>query len=279
MSLSAPPSQHHSLPPPRPAPPLTLKARLRDEYRHWDEMPVLRLCLLLLPTSLLLAISPLLPLVAYALWLWASHSWDWRDRWVSIWAWAKQGSAIVALVLVFTVLSSTQVWVLPQLTAALQAFWHAHLGGDLSLSPTDLDGFVARTLLLLPLAPALALLYERIDPRTRVQLQRVLTPADLAEPAIASPPGTPRAAPPPPRTKAQAAPASKAKAARPPRKRKREPTQQITIDSFLAQEPTQAASPSPSRQAAEQPVPPSPAPEAPPQPPNARTINWDDVAN
>lgn len=277
MSLTAPPNQHQSLLPPRPAPP-TLKARLKDEWRHWEDMPILRLCLLLLPTSLLLVVSPLLPLVAYTLWLWASHSWDWRDRWTSIWAWAKQGGALVALVLAFAVLSSVQVWVLPQLTAALQAFWHAHLGGDLSLSPSDLDGFVARTLLLLPLAPALALLYERIDPRTRVQLQRVLTPADLAEPTTTSLSWTPGAAPPPPRTKAQAAPPSK-KVAPPPRQRKRKPPQQRTIDSFLAQEPTQAAPSPPSRQAAEQqPAPSSPSPEAPP-PPTTKTINWDDVAN
>src|SRR5215469_8772273 len=187
MSLTAPPDQH----PPQSAP-LTLKARLIREYRHWDEMPALRFCLLLLPSMLLLVISPLLPLAAYALWLWAAHSWDWRDRWTSIWAWAKQGGVFVALVLVFASLSSAQVWVLPQLTAMLQAFWHAHLRGDLSLSPLDLDGLLARALLLLPLAPALALLYEWIDPRTQVRLQRILTPADLVAPASApqsEPPG------------------------------------------------------------------------------------------
>lgn len=272
MSLTAPPNHHQPLPPPWPAPPLTLKARLKDEYRHWDEMPVLRLCLLLLPTILLLATSPLLPLLACTLWLWASRSWDWRDRWTSIWAWAKQGGAIVALVLVFAVLSSAQVGIFPRLSAALQTFWYAHIGGDLSLSPTDLDGFVARTLLLLPLAPALALLYERIDPRTHVQPQRILTPTDLVEPATTiSPPGTSEAAASPsPKTRAQTSPTT-SKAVPPQRKhqRKREPSQQqTTIDSFLTHEPTQAEPGSSSRQTT-----PAPSSEAPPP------INWDDVTN
>jgi hypothetical protein len=215
MSLTAPPSRQ--LPPP-PAP-LTLKGRLIREYRHWEEMPGPRLCVLLLPSILLLVIAPPLPLAAFALWLWAAHAWDWRDRWTSMRAWAKQGGAVVALVLIFAGLSSAQVWVLPQLTATLQVFWHAHLGGDLSLSPTDLDGLVARAFLLLPLAPALALLYEWIDPRTQVRLQRILTPADLVEPTPAPQTEPAEAAAPPTRKKA---PANRsAKAATPPRKRTR----------------------------------------------------------
>jgi hypothetical protein len=278
MSLTAPPSRHL---PPQPAP-LTLKARLMRELRHWEEMPGLRLCLLLLPSILLLAVAPLLPLAAGTLWWWAAHSWDWRDRWTSVRSWAKQGGAFVALVLVFAILSTAQVWVLPQLTATLQAFWHAHLGGDLSLSPTDLDGLVARALLLLPLAPALALLYEWIDPRTQVQLQRILTPADLVEPTPAPQTEPPEAAA-PPRARKKASATPKAKAATSPRKRtrKREQAQQITIESFLAPEPTQAqATPSsPSHQAAQEPVTPSPSPQASPAPPAANPINWDDVAN
>jgi hypothetical protein len=238
-------------------------------------MPILRFCLLVLPTCFLLVVSPLLPFLAYTLWLWAAYSWEWRDRWTSIRAWAKQGGAFVILVLVFAILSSAQVWILPSLAGVLQSVWHAYLGGDLSLSPIDLDGFVARTLLLLPLAPALALLYERIDPRTHVQLQRILTPADLIEPA------TPKATEEPPAMRS-AKPPPKAKAARPPRKRtrKREPAQQVTIDSFLAQKPVQqfpSASPS-HQETSQQPVTLTPTSEV-ELPPAVKPINWDDVAN
>lgn len=276
MSLTAPPSRHL----PQQPEPLTLKARLARKWRHWEEIPLPRFCLLLLSTALLLAITPLLPLAACALWWWAAHSWDWRDRWTSMRSWAKQGGTFVALVLVFAFLSSAQVWILPQLTAALQAFWSAHLRGDLSLVPTDLDGLLARALLLLPLAPALALLYERIDPRTLVQLQRILTPADLVEPTP-PPPAEPvaTAAPPPAaRQKAQAPP--KAKAATPRKRTRTRPgAQQTTIESFLAPDPAQVTPASPSDQAARQPVTPPPkAPDA-PAPPAAQPINWDDVAN
>jgi hypothetical protein len=274
MSLTAPPSRQL---PQQPAP-LTLKARLMREYRHWEEMPGSRLCLLLLPSILLLVIAPLLPLAACALWWWAAHSWDWRDRWTSVRSWAKQGGAVVALVFIFAGLSSAQVWVLPQITATLQVFWHAHLGGDLSFSPTDLDGLRARALLFLPLAPALALLYEWIDPRTQVLLQRILTPADVAEPTPA-PQAEPaqETAPPPARKKAAATP--KAKAATPPRKRTRKRAQQTTIESFLAPDPAQATPSSPSQQATSQPTALSPSSQAQPSPPAAKPINWDDVAN
>lgn len=273
MSLTAPPNRHL----PQQHAPLTLKGRLLREYRHWEEMPGLRFGVLLLHFSLLLVIAPLLLLAACVLWWWAAHSWDWRDRWTSVRSWAKQGGVFVALVLAFAFLSNAHIWVLPQLTATLQAFWHAHLGGDLSLSPTDLDGLVARAFLLLPLAPALALLYEWIDPRTQVRLQRILTPADLVEPTPA--PQTEPAAPPPARKKAS--PPPKAKAAMPPRTRtrKREQAQQITIESFLASDPAQATPPSPSHQATPQPATPSPPPQASPAPPATDPINWDDVAN
>ena len=276
MSLTAPPNRHL----PQQRAPLTLKGRLLREYRHWEEMPGLRFGLLLLHFSLLLVIAPLLPLAACVLWWWAAHSWDWRDRWTSVRSWAKQGGVFVALVLAFAFLSNAHVWVLPQLTAALQAFWQAHLRGDLSLSPTDLDGLLARGLLLLPLAPALALLYEQIDPRTLTQLQRILTPADLVEPTPSPPVEPAEAAAPPPAARKKASASRSAKTV-PPRKRtrKRERAQQTTIESFLAEDAAQATPASPSDQATRQPVTPLPKAQDTPAPPAAQTINWDDVAN
>jgi hypothetical protein len=244
MSMIAPPNQQQ---PSLPSPPEVRSTWLAREWRHWVDMPPLTLCLLVLPSIILLVLDPLLPIAAYALWLWASHSWSWRDRWTSIWAWAKQGGAFVALMLLYAALSSINVWIFPQLTANAQAFWHAHLGGDLSLSPSDLDGLVVRTLLLLPLAPALALCYEWLDPRTRVQLQRILTPADLVEPktdetkASSTVSSKTQATPPSPSASAKAPP----KAATPQRKRARKPPQQITIESFLASDRAQAKSLSP----------------------------------
>lgn len=181
MSLMPEPQPKSKLGPASSLPP-TLGFLLKAEWQHLADMEPVRLCLLLLPSMLLLPISPLLPIAAYALWLWAAHSWAWRDRWTSIWAWAKQGGAFVALVLVIVLLSSARVWILPELTAALQAYWRAHLGGNLSLWPSDPDGLFTRTFLLLPLAPVLALLYEWLDPRTCIQPQRILTPTDLVEP-------------------------------------------------------------------------------------------------
>lgn len=243
-------------------------------------MPLLRFCLLMLPSMLLLYIDPLLPIAAYALQLWASSSFAWRDRWASTWAWTKQGGAFVALLLVIALLSSAHVWIIPDLTAALQAFWHAHLPGDLSLSPIDPYALPARSLLLLPLAPALALVYEWLDPRTRVQHQPILTPADLVEPktetraSTCTAPTAKEAAPPPPQgsAKSQSAP----KAAPPPRKRKSTDSspQQITIEGYLASDKAQTRPPSPPHQAAKQrPVPPTET-----HPPVAKSIDWYDVA-
>jgi hypothetical protein len=276
MSLTSPPSRHL----PQPPAPLTLKARLAREYRHWEEMPILRFCLLVLSGALLLVIAPLLPLAACFLWWWAAHSWDWRDRWTSIRSWAWQGGALVALIVGFAFLSSAQVWILPQLAATLQQVWSAHLGGDLSLAPTDLDGLLARALLLLPLAPALALLYEQIDPRT-LQLQRILTPTDLVKPTPPPPAEPAEAAAPPPAARQKATAPPKTKSATPPRKRtrKRPGAQQTTIESFLASDPVQATPAPPSDQAARQPVTPPPKAQDTPAPPAGQPINWDDVAN
>lgn len=278
MSLSAPPNQPQPPPLPQPAPPLTLKARIVREYRHWADLPAARFGLLVLPICLLVFISPLLPFVAYALWLWASSSWAWRDRWASIGALARRGGAFVALVLLVAVLSSAQVWMFPQLTATLQAFWHTHLPGELSLTPLLEPSLAARTLLLLPLAPALALYFERVDPRTRVQQQRILTARDLA-------PKKPKAKPdasPSAQKAAPQEPTARAKpdAPREPAKQHSEsppPAEQITIDSYLASNADQAqARPAPpSRPPAKERQEPAPKAETPAPSPQ---IDWNDVA-
>src|SRR5450759_2691201 len=141
----------------QPPPPLTLKQRLSREAWHWADLPPHRFAGLLLPIGVLVFIAPPLPVVAYALWLWASSSWAWRDRWASIWAASRRGGVFVGLVLLFAALSSAQVWIFPDLAAMLQAFWRAHLPGELSLMPLFEPSLLARTLLLLPLAPLLAL--------------------------------------------------------------------------------------------------------------------------
>jgi hypothetical protein len=254
MSLMAPLNQHQPSRPPAPE----RRTWLAHEWRHWMNMPPLTFALLFVPGALLLVIAPLLPIAAYVLWLWASHSWAWRDRWTSVWMWAKQGGWLVAFLMVVTVLGVAHAWLVPAFVAAAQAFWRAHLPGDLSLSPLDLHALVARSLLLLPLAPALALCAEWLDPRTCVQPRRILTPADLVRP-------TPRetAAP----TRATASPPPKAQKPRQPKqRRKRPPPQQTTIESVLASDTAQTA----------QSVPPTPATETPP--PAATRINWDDVA-
>src|SRR6266849_8977021 len=135
MSMSTPPNQHQPPPLPQPAPPLTLKARLMREAGHWSELPWRRFVGLLLPICILVFLDPPLPVVAYALWLWASSSWNWRDRWSSIGALARRGGVFVGLELLFAALSSAQVWIFPDLVGALQAFWSAHLPGELSLIP------------------------------------------------------------------------------------------------------------------------------------------------
>jgi len=240
---------------------------LKEEWRHWVDMPPQRLCLLLLSSILRLFRSPLLPIAAYALQLWASHSWAWRDRWASVTSWAKQGSMLVTIVFLVAVLNAAQVWIVPYLTAALQAFWRAHLPGDLSLSPTDPDALLARMLLFLPLVPALAVWYEWLGPRTPVQPQRVLTPADLVEPtkqavpppSSPTPPARPKA---PPKVKAApSAPATKQK-----RQRTSGPPRQMTIESFLSSAPVAP------------PVEKQTEPPAATQPPTAPDIDWDDVA-
>ena len=288
MSLSAPPNQHQP-PLPQPALPLTLKQRLTREYRHWADLPPQRFALLVLPICLLVFVAPPLPFVAYALWLWASSSWAWRDRWASIGALARRGGVFVALVLLFAALSSAQVWILPLLSATLQAFWRAHLPGELSLMPLTEPSVLARTLLLLPLAPALALYFEYIDPRTRVQQQRILTARDLApkNPRARqdASPSAQKAVPQEPAARAQPKPKAKQDAPREeaaqPKESPPPPPEQITIDSYLASDTDQAqarpAPPSrPPAQKRQEPAPKAETPASTPAPPPQ--IDWNDVA-
>lgn len=290
MSLSAPPNQPQPPPLPQPAPPLTLKARLMREAHHWANLSWLRFALLALPIGMSVFMTPLLLITAYALWVWAGSSWAWRDRWASIWALARRGGVFMALVLFVATLSSAQVWIFPQLTATLQNAWSAHLPGELSLSP--LDGrfsIVARTLLLLPLAPALALYFEKVNPRTRVQQQRILTVRDLApkKPKQDATPTAQKAAPQEPTARAKPKPKPKPTAKAAPREEAAQhsesppppPPEQITIEGFLASDQDQApARPAPptrppaKKRQAEKAETPAPAPAP------ATQIDWNDVA-
>ncbi len=262
MTLLAPPNQQQ----PAFPPPHERNIWLAREWRHWKHLPLLTFALLLLLSTLLVVIAPLLPCAAYALWLWAAYSWEWRDRWTSIRVWAKKGSWLVTLLMAVAVLGVAHVWLVPEIIADVQAVWQAHLPGTLSLSPLALDALVARTLLLLPLAPALALCYERLDPRTCVRPRRILTPADLVAPTPRKTPDP--ASPPAQKARATASPAppaptSKTRSAKP--RSTRPPLQQTTIESVLAADTAQTAQP-----------PPTPAPET--HPPAGKRINWDEVA-
>ena len=156
-----------------PSPPKN-RSRFKDEWNHWVDMPLPRFCLLVLPTLIFVLINPLLPLVAYALYLWAGASWTWRDRWASVWLWAKQGSVFVTFLIGIAWLAAAHLWFFPDVVAVLQTLWHTYVPGELSLSPFDGHALLARSVLLLPLAPALSLFYEWIDPRTQMHLQRDL---------------------------------------------------------------------------------------------------------
>lgn len=279
MSLSTPPNQYQP-PLPQLVSPLTFKARIIREYRHWANLPGLRFVFLVLPICLLVFLSPLLPVVAYALWLWASSSWAWRDRWASIEALARRGGLFVGLVLVYAALSSAQVWIFPDLTATLQAFWRAHLPGELSLMPIFNPSLVARTLLLLPLAPALARYFERIDPRTGTQQRRILTARDLQpKPDIQQDkvPTPPEAAPQESKLRAKAKPTPKGLPPQPNGSLLR-PPKQLTIDSSLAsnQDQQSARRISLSRQATKKQK--TVKAEAPDPAPISKQIDWNEVA-
>jgi len=291
MSMSAPPNQPQPPPLPQPVPPPTLKQRLAREHRHWADLSWPRFALLALPIGMFVFMTPLLPITAYALWVWAGLSWAWRDRWASIWALARRGGVFVALVLLIAALSSAQVWIFPQLTATLQNAWSAHLPGELSLSPfSGRFSIIARTLLLLPLAPALALYFEKVNPRTRVQQQRILTARDLApkKPKIKqdAAPTAQEAAPQEPTARAKPKPKAKQAAKAAPREEAVQqsespppPPEQITIEGFLASDQDQTpARPAPptrppaKKRQAEKAETPAPAPAP------ATQIDWNDVA-
>lgn len=261
---------------------------LNEEWEHFEQMPLRTLCLLFLPSLLLIAVDPLLPIAACLMKRWAVSSWTWRDRWASIWVWAKQGACWTAALVGIVILGAAHVWIFPGLIAALQMLWHmAHLPGVLSLSPLDSFSLVARSLLLLPLAPVLALYYERIDPRTRVSLHRVLTPTDQApHPPTASPP----AHPPKREATGQMSPSSPSGEHEPPpspkrpktprssttRRRQASPrkTKQMTIEGFLAADqasPPQQSPPSPAQTTAKE------TKTSPSTTSAEPAINWDDV--
>ena len=235
---------------------------LANEWDHLAEMPPRTAWLLLLPTLLLGILNPLLPPVAYAMQHWARSSWTWRDRWASVWTWAKQGAWIVAILLFIAWLAAVHFLFFPILVAGLQNAWHsAHLPDDLSLSLTPMNRYalVTRILLFLPLAPALSLYYERIDSRTPMHLQRILTAADLATPRP-SPPVAPPASTPTPAHDAASTPdqAAAQTTTTPPARPKTASTkqqhkdtttktvEQMTIDSVLApQQRVSASTPAP----------------------------------
>ena len=215
------------------------KSWLTPEWNHLDTMPLPTMGLLFVPSLLLGLLNPLLPIAAYAMQRWAGSSWTWRDRWASIQAWAKQGTVLVAILVLLAWVASAHMGVVWALIAGLQTAWlTAHLPGILSLSPLDGHALGARSLLSLPLAPALSLYYERIDPRTQLHPQRVLTPADLAaltHPQPVAPPASTQTA-----TQDQATPPPKPKRRKTSSTKTKQhpqaiatPTEQMTIESVL----------------------------------------------
>ncbi len=189
-----------------------------------------------------------------------------------------------------------QLWFFPEVISTMQTLWQAHLPGNLSLSPLDGHTLIARVLLLLPVAPLLALLDEWIDPRTRVHLQRVLTPADLREPSqSADPPPPSNASTSNPTPPSVAPPADTQEApVRPPQKTKRFTTRQtrtpqpsqvssdtghVIIESVLAPDQTQAKKSAASRSKEMQKIVKNQKMEKPQPktPPVVKPMNWDDV--
>jgi len=292
-----------------------LRSFLSTQWQHLADMSLSTLAWLSLPTLITFWFNPFLPVLAYALQLWAGQSWQWQARWGSIRMWARQGGWFVGTLVAFGVLADAHVWFFPALVALVQLAWHDHFPGELGLLPFPWQGnnLFARITLLLPLSPALALLYERIDPRTQVDPPRMLRPIDLVKPKTNTPPAQPSA---PPQAEEDQDRAAKAEASTPPSAASKRPRtaqtkphsssaqeprdlEQLTIDSFLApdqgkadaQKPKAERTPQPSRaqpsRAAQrkkmpgreqvQAAPTEPAtstPKAKPEDP----INWDDVA-
>jgi hypothetical protein len=283
-------------PPPHVSQPSALRTWLKHEWKHFTEMERLPLCFLVFCNILSLLLNPLVPSLAYLLQRWAASPWDWRDRWTSVWIWAKQGRRFIAILFGIVLLGKVRLWFFPELIVMMQALWQAHLPGNLSLSPLDGHTLMARVLLLLPLAPLLALLDEWIDPRTCVRLQRVLTPADLVEPSqSADPPPSPNAS-----TTNQATPQTTPSVdtqeppVRPPRKAKRPTTNQkrtpqssqvssdtghVIIESVLTTDPAQTKRSAASRPKEMQKTVKKLKVEKlqPKTPPVIKPIDWDDV--
>ncbi len=98
------------------------------------------------------------------------------DRWASVRAFAVCGGAL------FTLVGSLLIMPNPTFRVVLHLFWgHLPLLGACTLVPLQMVNLPARWLLLLPLAPALALLFERISPRTTGSLTRVLLPHEVEQ--------------------------------------------------------------------------------------------------
>ncbi len=288
-------------PPLPPQPKVTVRSVLTTvldrERAHWSALSLSTLCGLLLPSICLLAFSPLLPPVAYLLQRWAGSSWTWRDRWASVRTWAEYGSWFVGGLCILALLADAHVWFIPGLMAWAQSAWHSiDLPGELALFPLRGTTVLARTILFLPLAPALALLYERIDPRTRADLQRVLSPSDLVPPP---PPEPVPAQETPQQTTPPASPApSDAQPSAPAQKKRPRATAggrgnataaleatQLTIESVLVADRGQATPlhpKKPRRKKQEKQAPSSLTPVSQEQPLLAQQrpakINWDDVA-
>lgn len=287
-----------------------LHAILTQEWAHWLDIPISTLCWLLLLSVIALIMNPLLPPVAYLLQLWAGSSWAWRDRWASVRMWARQGGWCVGWLCILALLAQAHLWFFPTLIALAQNAWRTYLPGELALSPTGTT-LLARIILFFPLAPTLTLLYERIHPRTQVDLQRVLIPSDLAKPAAPSAASGQEQAQTSQQTTAPSSPTNTtATSPTVPATKKRSRTtqaksyttpasdaEQMTIDSYLAQEQAQTTSTKPKRERttrssgtaarkkkqqdgeqATSALTPISQGETSPAQQQPETINWDDVA-
>lgn len=182
-----------------PQPKGKLRAWLSAEWQHLGDMTPATFAKLFLPTLIVFWFNPLVPVLAYALQLWAGRSWQWPARWGSVRMWARQGGWFVGILATFGILADAHIWFFPALVALVQTVWRDHLPGELGLLPYPLqyNNLLARLMLLLPLTPTLALLYEQIDPRTQVDPPRQLLPRDLAKPQPATPPEKPTSPPAP----------------------------------------------------------------------------------
>lgn len=262
MSIMSPPS------PPQPKP--TVRTTLATEWDRFEEMSTTRLLLLVLPSILLLVVDPLVPILAYLLQVWAGSPGYWRERWAGLMVQAKQSGIVLAALALYLLLDHTQVWLVPTITFHLQLFWQTHLPGTLSLSLLDGRDLLARSFLLLPLAPIVAIYYERIDPRTSGGLKRVLMPNDL------KPKPQPQT-PPPPSTPAPPRKATTPKNATPKATTPKDATtaHQITIESFLATDPVKEKTRGTSSPT--QPTTNGPAPNGLGQKTVKKNIDWDDL--